>query len=297
MSEGEESTDDPEVEQAAGEQATREQGAGEPAAPTRRRRLGRPAATAAVVALGAVALAAAIAWREPPPPPAGLVVLYGDSLSMEASPAFVAEMDRIADAGLELRTEPGTSPCDVLDQMRTDLALEPDVVVIQYVGNNASECMRGPGGEELTGPALVERFDADVRTATELFATSGARVVLVGGPHAPGLPGDGTLDIAERYDEIVNEWAGRDLGRVRYADAAATVTDDDHLYAERLPCRDDEGPEQGCDDGEVIVRNPDRVHFCPVDHGELVCPVPSPGARRFGEEMARVAALALDPAW
>ena len=171
---------------------------------------------------------------------------------------------------------------------QADLALEPDVVVIQYVGNNAAECVSGPDGEPLMGRALVERFEADVRAATELFATNGARVVLVGGPHAPGLPGKASLGIADAYNRIVNDWAGFDLGRVRYADAAATVTDD-HVYERRLPCRDDEGPDEGCVDGEVTVRHLDRIHFCPTDYNELVCPVPSPGAVRFGEEMARVA--------
>jgi hypothetical protein len=44
------------------------------------------------------------------------------------------------------------------------------------------------------------------------------------------------------------------------------------------------------------VRSPDRVHFCPTDaRDQIACPVPAPGAVRFGEEMARVARLALDP--
>jgi len=276
LSEGENSTADPQVEEGR----------------TRRRAV----VAATVVALVAVAVATAVAWREPPPRPEGVVILYGDSLSMEATVGFVPELNRIADARVEVRAVPGTSPCDALDQMQADLALAPDVVVIQYVGNNASGCILGPEGEQLTGDDLVERFEADVRTATELFATNGARVVLVGGPHAPGMPGRASLGIAEAYNEIVNEWAGRDLGRVRYADAAATVTDD-HRYTDRLPCREDEGPDQGCDDGGVTVRNPDRIHFCPVDHDALVCSVPSPGAVRFGEEMARVAAMALDPEW
>jgi hypothetical protein len=259
-----------------------------------RRRWAMAALAAAAVVL---AVAGVAAWREPPPPPEGLVILYGDSLSLEASVGFVPEMGRITRAEVVLRPKPGESPCDALDDMRADVALAPDVVVIQFVGNNASECVRGPDGEQLTGEALADRFEADVRTATELFAAQGTRVVLVGGPHAPGLPGKASRAIAEAYLDIANEWAGRDLGRVRYADAAAMVTGDDHTFAARLPCRDDEGAAEGCEDGEVTVRNPDRIHFCPVDHDQVICSVPSPGARRFGEEMARVAALALDPAW
>jgi len=260
--------------------------------PARRRRLTVAAGTAAATL---VLLGTAVALRQPPPAPTGRVILYGDSLSMEASGAFLDELGRTADAEVITRAVPGEAPCDALDDMTADLALAPAVVVIQYVGNNGSPCSRGPDGRPLTGADLVERTEADVRAATELFATRGTRVVLVGGPDAPGLPGGAARGIADAYNEIVNEWAGRDLGRVRYADAAATVSGADHAYADRLPCRDEEGPDEGCVDGEVVVRAEDRIHFCPVTHDDLACPVPSPGAARFGEEMARVVRVALDP--
>jgi hypothetical protein len=261
-------------------------------APARARRR-RAVAVAAGLAAAAVFVAGAAVLRDPPRH-GGLVILYGDSMSTEASGAFVEALRRDTDAEVITRPVPGASPCDALPQMRDDLALEPTVVVLQYVGNNGSPCMRGPDGRPLTGDALAERTIEDVRAATEMFAERGTRVVLVGGPDAPGLPGGATLRIAEGYHDIAHGWAGRDLGRVRYADAAAAVTDGGR-YVDRLPCRDGEGPDEGCVDGEVTVRNPDRIHFCPVEPEGLTCPVPSPGARRFGEEMARVAATALDP--
>lgn len=281
--------DDSTGEPDSGAQAPGDDDRPAPAAPARRR--SRTVALALVAAL--LGAGAMVAFRRPPEPPGGVVVLYGDSLSMEAGPSFEAALRETTDAQVTVRAVPGASPCDALPGMREDLALRPSVVVIQYVGNNTSECTRGPGGEMLTGAALTERTAADVRAATELFATAGARVVLVGGPDAPGLPGDAALGIADAYNDIVNEWAGRDLGRVRYADAAATVTGPDHGYRERLPCGDDEDADDGCDGGEVTVRSPDRIHFCPVTHDDLACPVPAPGARRFGEEMARVTRMAL----
>jgi GDSL-like Lipase/Acylhydrolase family len=262
------------------------------ATPTGRHRAWTAAAAAAA---SLVAVGAAVAIREPPAPPDGLVILYGDSLSAEASGAFIDELAATTEAEVVNRAVPGDSPCDALPTMREDVALEPTVVVIQFVGNNHTPCSRGPGGARLTGEALAERTAADVAAATEMFAAAGARVVLVGGPDGPGLPGAASREIADAYNEIVNEWAGRDLGRVRYADAAATVTGPDHRFVERLPCRDDEGADDGCEGGEVTVRSPDRIHFCPVLHAGLGCPVPSPGARRFGREMARVATMALDP--
>lgn len=244
----------------------------------------------------AAVVAGVVAWREAPPSPEGLVILYGDSLSTEAAGAFTDELDRTTEAEVVTRLTPGASPCDLAGTMRDDLALEPDVVVIQFVGNTMSPCLAEDGAAP-TGRALAERMAADVGAAAMMFAEAGTRVVLVGGPHAPGLPaGDTTLDIAEAYTRIVDDWPG-ELGQIRYADAAATVTGPDGRFVERLPCRDDEGAEQGCRDGEVVVRSPDRIHFCPVRPEGLRCPVPSPGARRFGIEMARVARMALDPAY
>ena len=260
----------------------------------------RPRLVLGIVAAAILSVVAVAVLRQPPADPDGLVILYGDSLSVEASGAFVDALERSSDADVLLRSVPGTSACDALPGMDEDVSAAPDVVVIQYVGNNGSPCMSGPDGVPLTGRALADRTEADVRAAVDMWAAAGARVVLVGGPATPGLPGGSDAAIAEAYNRIVNEWAGRDLGRVRYADAAATVSGADHAYAARLPCRADEGEDEGCDDGEVAVRSPDRIHFCPTDARDertVACPVASPGAVRFGEEMARVARLALDPGY
>lgn len=256
---------------------------------------------AAVAVLVVVAVVVVVAVRRPPADPEGTVVLFGDSLSVEARDAFAAELAATTRASVTIEAVPGLSPCDASAAMRSAASAPqpPDVVVIQFVGNNASSCSLGPGGERLTGEPLADRTEADVRAAVEMFAAAGSRVVLVGGPDAPGLPGDASLLIADAYDEIVNEWAGRDLGRVRYADAAGTVTGPDHRFVPRLPCGADEGPHQGCRDGEVTVRADDEIHFCPRNEFDdaLRCTVPSPGAVRFGTEMARVARLALDPGY
>ena len=273
-----------------------ETGAGDSPRPSGPARRPRPWAWVAVAAAAlVVAGAAAVVLHRPAPRPEGLVVLYGDSLATEASGDFVLALQRTTDAEVVTRVEPGQAPCDALDDMQADLARRPSVVVLSYAGNNGTACIRGPAGEELTGDALTARYDADVRRATEMFATAGTRVVLVGGPEAPGLPGGASGAIADGYRRIVNEWAGRDLGRVRYADAGAIVSGPGGAFAARLPCRSDEGAAQGCAGGEVAVRNPDGIHFCPGDYGGLTCDVASPGARRFGEEMARVTRLALDP--
>jgi hypothetical protein len=288
---------DVECDDDAGASGDDDSGTGEPA--DRARHAHRRRRPWAWVAAGAAALVVAgvatVVLHRPEPRPGGLVLLYGDSLATEASGDFVNELRRTTDADVITRVVPGEAPCDALDDMQADVALRPAVVVISYSGNNGTPCIRGPGGEVLSGDALVARYDADVRQATEMFATAGARVVLVGGPEAPGLPGGASGVIADDYRRIVNEWAGRDLGRVRYAPAGAAVSGPGGAFAAQLPCRAEEGAAQGCAGGEVAVRNADQIHFCPGHYTTLRCDVPSPGARRFGDEMARVTRFALDP--
>jgi hypothetical protein len=257
-------------------------------------------AAAVVVVAGGVALAAA---NRPDNDDIGAgerVVLYGDSLSVEAGPAFVETIGRLTRAEVEVQATPGIAPCDALDAMRADAdeGSRPAVVVLQFAGNNATPCVAGEGGEPLRGPELAERYAADIRTAVELFAASDVRVVIAGPPPAPGLPGQATELIDEGYQALVTQWAGIDIGHVRYSPAGDTVAGDSRAYAARLPCLDGEGEAEGCDGGQIAVRSPDRIHLCPTELTDgLTCPVYSSGARRYGDEMARVAAQALDPAY
>jgi len=258
----------------------------------------------AAVGVGVAALVAvvvAVALRRPPGPfgEGERVVLYGDSLSVEAGAPFAEKLAADTDAEVEVRAAPGTAVCDALGQIRDDLAdptRTPAVAVLEFAGNNFTPCVRTAEGDELTGPELAARYAADTREAVELLAGAGARVVITGPPAAPGLPGDATDLIDAEYERIVTEWAGRDIGRVRYAAAGATVAGHDGGFAAALPCRDDEGEAEGCRDGRIAVRSPDEIHFCPQPAGDsLACPVYASGAERFGHEMARVATQALDP--
>lgn len=256
------------------------------------------AAPALVVA---VVVVAALVLRQPPGPPGAgqRAVLYGDSLSVESGAAFTMAMERGTEADVTVRAVPGIAPCDAFPTMQADMAdpaTRPSVAVIQFTGNNASECIHDAGGAELTGPALAQRYAGDVRAAVELFATQGVRVVLVSPIPAPGLPGGAEALIADEYLRIVTEWAGRDIGQVRYAPAADHLTGPDDGYVTTLPCLAAEGAGEGCTDGTITVRSVDRIHFCPVDTGDgTSCPAYSSGAMRFGGEMARVATQALSP--
>ena len=87
-----------------------------------------------------------------------------------------------------------------------------------------------------------------------MFATTAPGSSWSAAPTRPACPATPAWGVAEAYNEIVNEWAGRDLGRVRYADAAATVTGPDRTFAERSPAATTRARPRAAADGEVVVR-------------------------------------------
>jgi hypothetical protein len=236
-----------------------------------------------VVVVGAVGLVLA---RRSEPSQGDLVILYGDSLSWESAGPFTQALERRPDTEVLVRGVPGAAICDLADQMRSDLDEHDNLsaVVIEFVGNNATRCVAG-----LTGPALADRYADDARTVTDLFVDRGIPVVWAGVPEAPGLPGGASILLDADYHVLVDGASGP----VWYAPAGAAVTGPNGEFVTDLDCLPDEGVDQGCVDGRITVRSPDRIHFCPTA-GNAPCPVYSSGARRFGEAMAAGAIQSLD---
>lgn len=222
------------------------------------------------------------------------VVLYGDSLSAEAAVPF-----QFALAGSEVHAKPvpGTAICDAHQTIARDVrSTPPQVAVLQFVGNNSTSCVADDDGEPLSGEALAEAYLEDAEAVTGLLTENGVQVVWVGGPPAPGLPGEADELIDEGYRALVEEWEERAPGQVHYAPAAEAVTGSDGEYVDSLPCLEDEeqaAAESGCEDGEIRVRSDDRIHFCPETPGEMFCESYSSGARRYGEAMADAVASLL----
>src|SRR4030081_3513638 len=122
------------------------------------------AIVAVIAVLGTAAVVSAVAS------PTRRVILYGDSLAFESRDFFSLAMQSGTDVEVVDRTFGGTAICDRLDQMRRDLHdLQPTAVVLEFVGNNVTNCMRGPSGP-LTGDALVQKYRHDAGIATSIFA-------------------------------------------------------------------------------------------------------------------------------
>jgi hypothetical protein len=249
----------------------------------------------AAIAIAALVVATAVVAAVKAPK--RRVIIYGDSLALEARDFFALSVQSGNEAVVVDRTFGGTAICDWLDRMRRDVRdLQPSAVALEFVGNNVTRCMRGRDGP-LTGGALVEKYRDDARIATTIFAGAGVRVYWVGGPRVSGIRSIELTGIRDVYDAEPRRltFATPPLDRVRYVDAGRSLLENGN-HTTTLPCAPNEGVDEGCVDGRIPVRNPDGVHLCPVDFDRQTnrCPMYSGGAARFGISMAQPVRRDLD---
>jgi len=249
------------------------------------------AVVAIVAVLGGAAVVSAVAS------PTRRVILYGDSLAFESRDFFSLAMHRGSDVEVVDRTYGGTAICDRLDQMRRDLHdLQPTAVVLEFVGNNVTDCMRGPNGP-LTGDPLAQKYRHDASIATSIFAGAGVQVYWMGAPAVSGPRASDSERVRRVYEAEPRRltFATPPLARVEYVDAGQAVLDHGR-FTDTLPCLPTEGPAEGCVDGRIRVRAADGLHFCVVGTpGDATrCPVYPAGALRFGFAMAGPVRRALD---
>jgi hypothetical protein len=241
-------------------------------------------------AITIAALVAATAVVAAVKAPKRRVILYGDSLALEARDFFALSIQSGDEAVVVDRTFGGSAICDWLDRMRSDVRdLQPSAVVLEFVGNNVTRCMRGRDGP-LTGGALVQKYRDDARIATAIFAGAGVRVYWIGGPRVSGLRSIELTGIRHGYEAELRRltFATPPVDRVRYVDAGRSLLENGN-YTPTLPCAPNEGVGEGCVDGRIPVRNPDGLHLCPVEFDRQAsrCPAYSGGAARFGFSMAQ----------
>lgn len=225
------------------------------------------------------------------------VILYGDSLAVEARDYFSLAMQTGDEIEVMDRTFGGTAICDRLDQMRSDLRkFQPTAVVLEFVGNNLTRCMQGPNGP-FTGADLVEKYRTDARIATEIFAGAGVRVFWIGGARVASVREFEFTGIRRVYEAEPSRltFATPPADRVQYVDAGRALLEDGN-YTTTLPCAPNEGFDEGCVNGRIPVRSPDGIHLCPTEFDREAnrCPVYSGGAARFGFAMADAVRRGLD---
>ncbi|ADP83711.1 hypothetical protein [Pseudofrankia inefficax] len=226
----------------------------------------------AILAVIVAVLGSAIVLRGYLPADPRLLV-YGDSLIVESQEPFrQAALDAGAHA-IELRAWSGTAPCDWVNDVPGQIRdFRPTVAVIAFSGNLPA-CMAGR--DLLTG------YRQDVTTMVDQLVSAGVQVRLVEEParKVDTVDASGRTALGRLWATIARETPNT---RVVRADLAVTAAG---RFVPSLPC----DPGEPCGpDGQIIVRAPDGVHFCPhpvVPAG--ICSVYSSGARRYGAAVAR----------
>lgn len=205
------------------------------------------------------------------------VGLWGDSLAWEAGGAFARTVLDDHHNEVLVRTWGGTAPCDWMTDLREQVdRWQPTVAALAFSGNQGTACMRGRD--------MVDAYRKDVTDAVQLLTAHGAEVVLVDAPPRRDQPVD-----AAGLTALDRVW--RDIAathpHTRVAPAGRAVTTATGDFTPSLPC----GPGETCGpSGLVTVRSPDGVHFCPqIVPPMTACPVPSPGATRYGTAIADAA--------
>ncbi|MCK9878504.1 hypothetical protein MXD59_22520 [Frankia sp. Ag45/Mut15] len=204
------------------------------------------------------------------------VVLWGDSLAWEAGAVFTRDVEADRHATALVRTWGGTAPCDWLPDLAVQLrAFRPTVAALAFSGNEGTPCMRGRD--------LVAAYRADVGQAVDQLTAAGVAVVLVEAPPRSDQPVDaaGRTALDRVWQRIAADH--RPGGVVTVAPAGRVVTDNGR-FTPTLHCTRGEtcGPS-----GFVTVRSPDGTHFCPLTVPPMTpCPLPSPGAARYGAAIA-----------
>ncbi len=254
--------------------------------PASRRPRIAPVALALAVAMATLALSAC----EPPKP---RVVIFGDSLTIEAKgsgdAASILSASNVDWSGVKFMT----SPCNGLTYARK-LTYVPDVVVINYSGNRGSFQENCMAGEQ--GAALAARYRRDVQALIDRYRNGTTKVVVVGAPTRRPTMADDNLVF-----DALRDLAADPANQVGFYDGGRFLTPDRTLTTRAATCLSPRETGARCgtskDPKKNYIRDVDHNHLCPTG-GTLggTCSMYSSGAVRLslnlrdGIKVARVPA-------
>jgi hypothetical protein len=228
--------------------------------------------------------------------PTPRVLVYGDSLTWE-SQRFLPGLAAAFGVQATQHSFAGTAICDWTPDMWSRIPHErPDVVVLAFFGNSWTPCMSDGKGDFLQGAAKTHKYEHDARAAVAIALATGSKVVLVGAPRAQSQMQDPDW---EWVRDVYREQAAEHPGRVFFVDAGPNIAPD-NTYVPTMPClpreRDlvDTNGSRPCQNGRIIVRAPDGLHFCPHGLDNAMgqpghCPVYMSGGYRYMQTIVSAA--------
>jgi hypothetical protein len=218
------------------------------------------------------------------------VYVIGGSLTDEAKPYI----DFTPYAGF-VRGTLGQAPCDFLKTlssagMQRELQ-STSVVVIETAGNSATTCMLEPGSNRkhivIGSPEWEAKYRADLDSIFDLSNTYSVRMVLLKPPPMdPNQPAAAARN--DLIDTVFPQLRADITDRYPFVSISGTAraaVGNNH-YTTTMPCLPDETAAMGCNNGQITVRAPDGVSFCPdgLLNQKQPCDLPyNPGGRRFGD--------------
>jgi hypothetical protein len=227
------------------------------------------------------------------------VLVYGDSLVVEAAPTIRHEFASRSGWAVEVHAWPAISLCTHLSTFAEAIErTHPTVVVIETYGSARGRCMANRDGTppELGSEAYYRRTADSIERAFRMAVDAGARVVFVVSPPSAT---DRLAAIQDRITAIARDKASHLEGvtiSTRARDALGGRT-----WRATMPCLPDETAVTGCTNGTIAVRAPDKLHFCPVGYPDARswfhpgCSVHSSGAIRFGRAIVSAALASAGP--
>ncbi len=223
--------------------------------------------------------------------PKARTFVYGDSILFEARNELKSSLTPQVRPSVTVRAAPSLAPCDWLPILRRDLARShPNLVVLETVGVSTTPCMRDASGAQLReGTAeYFRRYSSTVDLFVATAVTAHASVVMI----AP-LPVGGYASVLQptitKLATILQAVAKR--RGVDYTTTPSDSVTSAGAFTWRLPCRPNETTTQGCRNGNITVREPLGVHFCPTGYSGMAeirngCRIYSSGSLRYATAIA-----------
>jgi len=233
-----------------------------------------------------------------PEAPEQRVIVYGDSLVVQAEP-YLSAVAHAFRLHVDVRAFGGLAPCDALAGLADDLRhSRPHLVVFAFSGNSLSNCMRDANGELARGLDILTKYRSDIETAIKMTTQAGVPFVLASPPAS-----EDHSDAWKALDSVYRDIAAEHDPLVQYTDAgeqiapAGEFTETQRclpfeldLPQSRTACQDD--------GGMIGVRALDGVHFCSnpptATTTAPACTEYSSGAFRYGIALVSAARLDLD---
>jgi hypothetical protein len=249
------------------------------------KRLARSFAVLGVMALSAANLFPAPAHATALPP--GTALVYGDSLTYESRFQLTTEFAKKKGWTLKTHTFGGTTPCDWLSWLPSDLAAyHPSVVTLLTAGNaGANACM---GTTVIGSPDFYAKYTADLEAFFAMATASGAKVVYF---TPPPFADPARQAAAKQLTKIATALAFKYHG-VSIANGVKSALGG-NTYTAYKPCLASETATMGCIGGLIPIRTvppaPDAgLHLCPpglVAGTQGTCAVYSSGELRLARSM------------